>query len=125
MHVQFILMPKVFLSVCVMVCVWYHLKQVLVNFSKVFNSYFVVYLLSHIRLFCNPRDCKPPGSSAHGISISQARILEWVAIFFSRASFQTNDQAHVSYIGRQVFLPLSHQGSLNSCTINCHMNSSV
>ena len=40
-----------------------------------------VYLLSHIRLLCTPRDCKPPGSSAHGISVSQARILEWVAIF--------------------------------------------
>ena len=25
-------------------------------------------------------DCSPPGSSVHGIS--QARILEWVAIFF-------------------------------------------
>lgn len=36
-------------SKCVMVCVWYHLKQVLLNFRKVFNSYFVVvYLLSHI-----------------------------------------------------------------------------
>ena len=26
---------------------------------------------------CDPRDCSPPGSSAHGIL--QARILEWVA----------------------------------------------
>ena len=32
--------------------------------------------LSHVRL-CDPIDCSPPGSSAHGIS--QARILEWVA----------------------------------------------
>ena len=31
---------------------------------------------------CNPMDCSPPGSSVHGIS--QARILEWVAISFSR-----------------------------------------
>ena len=30
-------------------------------------------------------DCSPPGSSVHGIS--QARILEWVVIFFSRGSF--------------------------------------
>ena len=30
---------------------------------------------------CNPRDCRLPGSSVHGIS--QARILEWVAISFS------------------------------------------
>ena len=27
---------------------------------------------------CNPMDCSPPGCSVHGIS--QARILEWVAI---------------------------------------------
>ena len=31
---------------------------------------------------CIPMDCIPPGSSVHGIS--QARILEWVTIFFSR-----------------------------------------
>ena len=31
-----------------------------------------------------PMDCNPPGSSAHGIF--QARILEWVAIPFSRGS---------------------------------------
>ena len=31
-------------------------------------------------------DCSPPGSSVHGIL--QARILEWVAMLFSRASFQ-------------------------------------
>jgi len=31
---------------------------------------------------CDPVDCSPPGSSIHGIL--QARILEWVAISFSR-----------------------------------------
>ena len=31
---------------------------------------------------CDPMDCSQPGSSVHGIS--QARILEWVAIPFSR-----------------------------------------
>ena len=31
---------------------------------------------------CNPMDCNPPGSSVHGIF--QARILEWIAISFSR-----------------------------------------
>ena len=31
---------------------------------------------------CEPVDCSPPGSSVHGIL--QARILEWVAISFSR-----------------------------------------
>ena len=33
---------------------------------------------------CNPAGCSPPGSSVHGIS--QARILEWVPISFSRGS---------------------------------------
>ena len=33
---------------------------------------------------CNPVGCSPPGTSVHGIL--QARILEWVAIFFSRGS---------------------------------------
>ena len=33
---------------------------------------------------CNPMDCSPPGSSVHGIL--QARILEWVALPFSRES---------------------------------------
>ena len=33
---------------------------------------------------CNPMDCSPPGSSVHGIL--QARILEWVALLFSRRS---------------------------------------
>ena len=31
---------------------------------------------------CNPMDCNPLGTSAHGIF--QARILEWVAISYSR-----------------------------------------
>ena len=33
---------------------------------------------------CNPMDCNPPGSSAHGIL--QARIPEWVAIFLTQGS---------------------------------------
>ena len=32
--------------------------------------------------FCDPMDCSPPGSSVHWIL--QARILEWIAILFSR-----------------------------------------
>ena len=41
----------------------------------------VVQLLRCIGL-CDPIDCSPPGSSVYGIS--QAGILEWVAISFSR-----------------------------------------
>ena len=49
---------------------------------------------------CDPMDCSPPGSSVHGIS--QARILEWVAISFFRGSSWPRDQTHVSCIGRWV-----------------------
>ena len=41
-------------------------------------------------------DCSPPCSSVHGIS--QARILEWVAIFFSRGSSSPRDQIWISWI---------------------------
>ena len=45
---------------------------------------------------CNPRDCSPPGSSVYGIL--EARILEWVAIHFSRGSSQLRDRTLVSCI---------------------------
>ena len=47
-------------------------------------------------------DCSLPGSSVHGIL--QARILEWVAMFFSGGSSQPRDWTCVSYVsctGRQ------------------------
>jgi len=39
---------------------------------------------------CNPIDCSPLGSSVHGIF--QERILEWVAISFSRGSSQPRNR---------------------------------
>jgi len=42
----------------------------------------------------DPMDCSPPGSFVHGIS--QARILEWVPIPFSRGSSQSRDRTWVS-----------------------------
>ena len=48
------------------------------------------------RTRCSPMDSGLPGSSDQGIS--QARILEWVAISFSRGSSQLRDQTSVSYI---------------------------
>ena len=44
--------------------------------------------------FCDPMDCSPAGSSAYGIL--QARILEWVAIPFSRGSSPPRDRTQVS-----------------------------
>ena len=50
---------------------------------------------------CDPMDCSPPGSSDH--EIFQARILEWVAVSFSRASSQTRHRTHVSCIAGRFF----------------------
>ena len=48
---------------------------------------------------CHPMDCSLPGSSIHGIF--QARILEWVAISFSRRSSWSRDRTRVScLVGR-------------------------
>jgi len=41
---------------------------------------------------CDPIDCSPPGSSVHGNLL--ARILEWVAISYSRGSSQPKDRTH-------------------------------
>ena len=50
---------------------------------------------------CYPVDCSPLGSSVHGIF--QARILEWVAISFSRGSSQPRDPTWVSCIPGRFF----------------------
>ena len=55
---------------------------------------------------CYTMDCSLPDSTVHGIL--QARILEWVAIPFSRESFQPRDQ---TCIRGRFFYSLSHQVS--------------
>ena len=54
-------------------------------------------------------DCSLPSSSVHGIL--QARTLGWVAVPFSRGSFQPRDPTQVSHIG-QILYQLSYQGSI-------------
>ena len=67
---------------------------------------------------CDPMDYSLPGSSVHGIL--QARVLEWVAIPFSRGSSQPRDGTHISWVPLHLLhllhwqadsLPLSHLGS--------------
>ena len=50
---------------------------------------------------CNPKDCSLPGSSVHGIL--QARIMQWVAISFSRGSSQCRDGTWFSYTAGRFF----------------------
>ena len=55
---------------------------------------------------CNAMHCSPPGSSVHGIS--QARILEWIAISFSKGSSQGSN---IHFLHWQAdSLPLCHLG---------------
>ena len=56
---------------------------------------------------CNPTDCSPPGSSAHGVL--QARILDWLDIPFSRGSSWPRDQTLVSCIAGSFFYHLSYK----------------
>ena len=61
----------------------------------------VCYLVSEsCPTFCDRMDCSPPGSSVHWIF--QARILEWVAISFSRGSSWPRDRTQVYCIGRWI-----------------------
>ena len=74
-------------------------RNLLMKWSKVAQS---------CPTLCEPMGCSPPCSSIHGIF--QARVLEWVAISFSRGSSRPRDRTWVSCIGGRCF-SLSHQGS--------------
>ena len=60
-----------------------------------------VYVSYSVMSDCNPMDYNFPGFSVHGIF--QARILEWVAICFSRGSSEPKDWTLVSWIAGRFF----------------------
>ena len=60
-------------------------------------------------ILCDTMGCNSPGSSVHGIS--QARILEWVAMPFSRGSSWPRARTQVSCVAGRFFYNLSHQGN--------------
>ena len=66
-------------------------------------------MLQSCLTLCDPTDCGLSGSSVHGIL--QARILERVAIPFSRGSSQSRDRTPGLLHYRQILNCLSHQGS--------------
>ena len=61
---------------------------------------------------CDPMDCSPPGSFVH--EIFQARILEWVATFFSRRSSQPRDRTWVSHVAGRLFTIRANDESVES-----------
>ena len=50
---------------------------------------------------CDPMDCSLSGSSVHGIF--QARVLEWIAISFSRGPSRPRNRTWVSCIAGRRF----------------------
>ena len=56
---------------------------------------------------CDPTNCSLQGSSIHGVF--QARVLEWVAISFSRGSFPPRDRTQVSCTVGRCFTILARE----------------
>ena len=72
---------------------------------------------------CGPMDCRPPGSSVHGII--QARILKWVTIPFSSGIVPTQGSNLGPLHCRKILYHLSHQGSSSKFTFQGRKVSNV
>ena len=72
---------------------------------------------------CNPMNCSLPGSSVYGIS--QERILESVAISFSRGSSWSQDRTHISCVSCIVRLILYHCCCCCCCWVALVVSDSV
>ena len=74
--------------------------------------------LSHIWP-CGPTHCSLPGSSVHGIF--QSRILEWIAISFSRGSSKTSDRTHIPCVScngwRVLYLCITREPQTSPCSV--------
>ena len=95
-----------------MTAVTWRSTQSLLSLSLILYFLSFFFFLNSVGQSClplwDPIHCSPLGSSLHGIS--QAKILEWVAIPSSRRPSQPRDQTHLLH-WQADSLPLSHQGS--------------
>ena len=103
-HPEILWLPAIW---CVMPIVH---NQILKDFQSSLLA--MIFMLSQVRFerkgkymhaqYCptlsGPMDCSPLGSSVHGIF--QARILEWVAISYSRGSSQPRGPTRFSCVSR-------------------------
>ena len=78
------------------ICYW-----VQVHTACFMKSESVVLVAQSCPTLCNPMDSRLWGSSVCGSL--QARIMEWVAVSYSRGSSQPRDQTHVSWIIGEFF----------------------
>ena len=81
------------------------------------RSYWKTEVAQACLTLCNPMDHSIPVSSVHGIF--QARVLEWVAISFSRGSYWPRDRTRVSHIaGRRFTIWATREVTLGKERIN-------
>ena len=101
---------QLLVCVCVCVCVCVYLWYIFVKLHKPSDS-------QSCLTFCDTMDCGPPGSSVQGIL--QARILEWVAISFSRGSSQPRDWTWISCIASRFFIIWDTREALHKLKAAC------
>ena len=98
---------------------WLNIDTVILFCILPINVY--VCVRNHAQLFATPLcNCNSPGSSVLGIF--QAKILKWVAISYSRGSFQPRNQTHLSWVsclGRRIlYHHATQQAQIDMIIIN-------
>ena len=98
------LFTDTYICVCIYTCththIYTHIMKLTTHFyvqSKTRNSVLLcmqAQVLQSCLTLCNPIDSSPPGFSVH--RVSQASILEWVVISFSKGSSQPKDGTGIS-----------------------------
>ena len=100
------------LYLCVCVCVYIYIY--IYTHTYIYSG---AQSLSLVCLFCDPMDCSPPGSSVHGIS--QGRVLEKIAIPFSRGYSEPGVRPGPPALVDGFYPPQSHQGTPYVCVCVC------
>ena len=86
-----------------------------VHFQALLKSYCYCLVSKSCPTLCNPVDYSPPGSSVYGVL--QAKILEWVAMPFSRGSSQPRDWIQVSHIAGGFFTVCAIRKQIDSTSL--------
>ena len=121
--VEWIKMWYIYICVCVHIYIFIYVSCSVCIFICM---YIYMYIYSVVKIsvtqscptLCNTMDYSPPGSSVHGIL--QARILEWVAILFSRKCSQLRESNLDLQHCMQILHHLSHQGRSKNTGVGRH-----
>ena len=81
-------------------CAGWHITAMILTYFNMWRDWVSEVAQSCLTL-CDPMDCSLPHSSIHGIF--QARVLEWIAISFSRGPSRPRDQIEVSCVAGRRF----------------------